>query len=108
MTHYGSDAASRYRALIVQAMRDLARQWQTLLRRGQAKTRDGLLIYPVRASRRNVPRAVGIVGNPRGLLVGRIDDDGTLIVLTFVGERMSDASILREARGRTADDETQR
>jgi toxin ParE1/3/4 len=104
LSHYGSDAARRYRALIFQAMRDLATQWQILLRRGQARRRDGLLIYPLRASRRNVPRAIGQVANPRGFIVGRIDHDGALVVLTLVGEGMLDANIAREARASGDDD----
>lgn len=108
VTHYGSDPAARYQALIYQAISDLATNLPTLLRRGLAKSRDGLIVYPLRASRGNVPRTVGLVGNPRGLIVGRMDDRGVLLVLTFVGEGMLDANVMREARASDADDRQNR
>ena len=104
LDHFGTAGATRYRALIFQAMQDLAANWATLLTRGQAKVRDGLLVYPLRASRRNVPRSVGMVGKPRGFIVGRIDEDGALVVLTFVGEGMLGANVEREARASEAED----
>jgi hypothetical protein len=85
-------------------MQDLAVNWATLLKRGQAETRDGLLVYPLRLSRRNVPRSIGMVGKPRGFIVGRIDAEGVLLVLTFVGEGMLDANVEREARASEAED----
>jgi plasmid stabilization system protein ParE len=104
LEHFGTAGAARYRALIGQAIRDLAANWATLLKRGQAKMRDGLLVYPLRASRRNVPGSVGMVGKPRGFIVGRIDAEGVLLVLTFVGEGMLDASVEREARASESED----
>ncbi len=106
LNHFGDAAATRYRALIYQAVQDLAANWATLLRRGQAKIRDGLLVYQLRVSRRNVPRSIGMVGKPRGFIVGRIDDDGALLVLTFVGEGMLDANVQREARASEAEDKS--
>lgn len=105
LSHYGAATAARYRALIYQAIHDLAANWETLIRRGLARSRDGLLVYPLRASRRNVPRSAGMVGNPRGLIVGRIDEEGRLVVLTFVGEGMLDENVAREARASEAEDE---
>ena len=104
LAHYGRDAAARYQALIYQAISDLATNLPTLLQRGIAKARDGLIIYPLRASRRNVPGAIGMVGNPRGFIVGRLDDTGVLLVLTFVGEGMLDANVVKDARASEAED----
>jgi hypothetical protein len=50
-----------------------------------------------------VPPSIGIVGKPRGFIVGRIDKDGALAVLTFVAEGMLDANVQREARASEAD-----
>ena len=61
-------------------------------------------VYPLRVSRRNVPRSIGMVGKPRGFIVGRIDAEGVLLVLTFVGEGMLDANVEREARTSEAED----
>jgi plasmid stabilization system protein ParE len=91
--HFGIAGAARYRALIYQAFQDLAANWATLLRSGQAKAGDGLLVYPLRMSRRNVPRSIAMVGKPRGFIVGRVDEDGVLVVLGFVGEGMRDADV---------------
>lgn len=87
-----------------QAIRDLAADWQTLLRRGLARRRDGLIVYPLRASRRHVPRSIGMIGNPRGSIVGRIDKNGMLVILTFVGEGMLDKKVVREAGANEAED----
>lgn len=105
LSRFGSAGATQYRALIYQAIQDLAANWATLVKRGQAKTKDGLLVYPLRASRRNVPRSVGMVGKPRGFIVGRIDAEGALVVLTFVGEGMLDSNVEREARASEAEDQ---
>lgn len=104
LRHFGIAGADRYRALIYQAIQDLAANWTTLVKRGQAKVRDGLLVYPLRASRRNVPRSIGMVGDPRGSIVARIDAEGVLVVLAFVGDGMLDANIGREARTSEAGD----
>ena len=103
--HFGTAGADQYRPLIYQAIQDLAANWAALLKRGQAKVRDGLLVYPLRASRRNVPRSIGMVGKPRGFIVGRIDAEGVLLVLTFVGEGMLGANVEREAHASEAEDQ---
>jgi hypothetical protein len=94
---FGEQAATRYAALIRQAISDFATDptGPAVRRLG---TRRPLLRYDLISSRRNVETAIGRVVHPRHFLVGRLEDDVPRI-LFLADDRMKPENLPRRSRG---------
>jgi len=98
---FGELAALRYQALISAAVQDLAERLPALLRHGLAKTRDGLIVYHTKHSRRRVPKAVGRVGKPRHVILAELQND-CLVILNVVPDWMLTTEAAAEQAHATA------
>jgi toxin ParE1/3/4 len=85
---FGPQAKSRYQALIIQAIRDVATD---PLRAGcvpRTDLRDGVRTYHLRSSRASVKPSRLRVKHPRHFLILRIVDEETVEVSRVVHDRM--------------------
>ncbi len=94
---FGEQAATRYAALIRQAISDFAADPT-----GPAVRRMGarrpMLRYDLISSRRRVETVIGRVVHPRHFLVGRLEDN-VLRILFLADDRMKPENVLRRSRG---------
>ncbi|HEU0221396.1 MAG TPA: type II toxin-antitoxin system RelE/ParE family toxin [Paracoccaceae bacterium] len=82
--NFGRDAAARYNALLRQSFDDIA---DDASRPGVRPlgARPGVFQYAIRFAK---PRAGVKVGEPRHVVLFRLDPDGTVVVLRVLHERM--------------------
>lgn len=73
---FGSDARTRYEALIAQAIQDLLGNPE----RPGVRLVDGRIHYHLRHSRIQVPKELGRVGAPRHLIVARVEGEALLVL----------------------------
>jgi len=83
---FGLTARDRYKALIDQAIQDLAEDATRLGVRRIDEIREGYFIYHLKMSRGNV--AGDRVGKPRHFLLYRFEKEDTLIIARLLHERM--------------------
>jgi toxin ParE1/3/4 len=92
--HFGASAAVRYAALIAQAMIDLRQDASRLGISPLPEFGDQAFFYRLAFSRRNVPRSIGRVKDPRHLVLFRILADGSIEVGRILHESMELSSNL--------------
>lgn len=87
-TTFGYAASRRYEVLIATALRDITLNWRCT----GSVTRDdlgmGWRVYHLRHSRRRVARGTGHVQAPRHVLVYRLSNSHTVIVLCVLDDSM--------------------
>jgi plasmid stabilization system protein ParE len=103
---FGQLAATRYAALIEQAIADFARDPSAITVRRLGEPRNGrtLLRYDLVLSQDKVPSGVGRVARPRHFIVGRLDGD-LLRILFIAHDSMKPENILRRSRRSDARDD---
>lgn len=98
---FGAAARERYAALLVAAIEELAADPNRLGVREEPLVDRQLRTYHLSRSKGRVPTPPGQVGKPRHALVFEVADDGTVIILGVIHERMErGAALLRYAEGR--------
>jgi plasmid stabilization system protein ParE len=84
-TEFGASARARYKALVDQAIRDIAESQTRVGVRSISDVREGYFAYHLRWSK---PRVVGpSVARPRHILVFSVDRRGDVILAAVVHER---------------------
>ncbi len=88
LEQFGDTAMSRYRALIVQAILDVADDPHRVGSLGRPEVAAMARTYHIANSRDRVPKAAGRVKNPRHFLLYRVFSDGKVEIGRVLHESM--------------------